>query len=60
MSGCANGSAAILTVDSSCAAPEAYPENPDYADLIYALNDTYLAWEECHDALSSRKSLLSL
>jgi len=31
----------------ACPVPEAYPENPNVAELIYALNDTYLAWEEC-------------
>lgn len=32
-----------------CPAPEVYPAQPTQAELIYALNDTYLAWEECRD-----------
>lgn len=39
-----------------CPAPEAYPEEPGLADLIYALSDTYLAWEECRDNMEALKA----
>lgn len=34
-----------------CAVPEQYPETPEEADLVMALMDTYLAWEDCNAAL---------
>lgn len=37
-----------------CPEPEDYPENPTLGDLIYALNDTYLAWEACHSAVAAK------
>lgn len=61
MSSCANGKEPE-PMDSfySCAEPEDYPDNPDMASLIYALNDTYLAWEECHSNLARLRSSVIL
>ena len=32
----------------ACREPASYPAEPGLADLVEALNDTYLAWEDCH------------
>jgi hypothetical protein len=34
-----------------CSSPEAYSADLGLADLVEALSDTYLAWEDCHAAL---------
>lgn len=39
----------------SCAEPDLYIEEPGLRDLIEALNDTYLAWEDCHATVERLK-----
>ncbi len=49
MTACAHDKPVMASADFyACPEPEPYPKNPTSADLIYALNDTYLAWESCH------------
>ena len=52
MTACASVNAPMLPVSAfTCRSPEPYIEVPGIADLVEALNDTYLAWEECSTAL---------
>lgn len=55
MSGCASVSPVALPDNFyDCPEPEEYPENPTLFDLIYSLNDTYLAWEACRQAFQHK------
>lgn len=50
MTACASVSPGALPVSlTTCRAPEPYVMEPGLADLVEALNDTYIAWEECRD-----------
>lgn len=52
MTACANVSPTVLPASlTTCRAPEHYPVESEQADLVEALNDTYLAWEECADVV---------
>ena len=56
MSGCASGNPAVPQINLyECPEPEAYPKDPSLAELIYALNDTFMAWEACHSAVNAQK-----
>ena len=52
MTACASVNAPMLPVSAfTCRAPEPYIGAPGIGDLVEALNDTYLAWEDCSTAL---------
>ena len=54
MSGCASVKPPPVLPSEfyACPAPEPYPEIMDIPQLVEALNDTYLAWEECAAVLT--------
>ncbi len=59
MSGCASVSPQTLPSEFyTCPAPQPYPEDVNALSLIEALNDTYLAWEECAASLESLKATI--
>jgi hypothetical protein len=58
MTACASVSPAALPASlTTCRAPAPYPAEPGIADLVEALNDTYLAWEECHATVEMMRGL---
>lgn len=60
MTACANvrpGPEEIPAEFFTCAAPAPYPASPDAGQMVMALTDTYLAWEDCHGALARLRDL---